>query len=990
MMQNNSCKVFFCSFLFLLQGFISNAQVVTTIAGSAYLTGSTDSTGSAARFNSPHGIACDKLGNIYVADRFNHKIRKVTTAGVVTTLAGSGNVGSFDGTGSAASFNEPWAVACDTLGNVYVADTKNYKIRKVSPLGVVTTIAGAGVFGTTNGPSGIARFGFSTGICVTPNGNTVYIADHNTHVIRELTAGVVSTLAGTTYITGSDDGQGNAATFNHPYGIDLDNNGNIIIADEWNNVIRKVTPSGNVTTLAGVGLNGSFNGQASAAMFNYPWDVTVDNSGNIFVADGFNYNIRKITAGTWMVSTYVGTAGVQGSNDGIGGAASFDGATGISYNYSDNCFYVADAYNYLIRKISQISGVTLTLTSTATNNTFCFGDSITLQATTTGVTNYIFKEGSITLGSSANGVITIAPLSQGAHNITCSATDINGATAFSNTLIITVNAQYIPTIGPSSNISFCNSDSLLITAQSGLSYLWSTGDTLQSVYIYDSTTITVTVTNTNGCKGISNPITPTILQGPVANISAAGPLTICANDSVQLNASIGSSWLWSNGAVTQTIYANAQGNYVVTITGANGCKTISSPTSINHFAGSQASISPAGSITILQGNTVTLNASIGTTYLWSDGSTTQSITVSNSGNYLVTVTNSNGCISQSNAVQVIVISSQSMLSALGNTSFCDGYSVILSSYSPQGNQWFFNGQVLNGETNQQLTATDSGYYSLAVFQNGNWLYSDSILVQVFTSPLMPVVSDTAVCFGSSISLIAQSLDGSNMQWFDQDSGGTVLSSGNVFTTPMLNQQVVYYVQSISTNGCTSIDRTPLTVYMNPTPIATFNYTVQAQSGNLTVLFNNTTQLGDSYVWLFSDSIATIDSSTQINPTYTFSAFGSYFVTLISTNASGCSDTVTQKITISNSKDLFIPTTFTPNNDGQNDVFRVRGSNFQMNEMNIYDQWGTLIYKTDGSKPIWDGLSNGELVANGTYVYRIKLTLDNVEDKVLTGAITVIK
>ena len=515
-------------------------------------------------------------------------------------------------------------------------------------------------------------------------------------------------------------------------------------------------------------------------MFNYPWDVTVDNNGNIFVADGYNYNIRKITPATWMVSTYVGTAGVQGANDGIGGAASFDGATGISYNYSDNCFYVADAINHLIRKISQVSGVTINLTTTATNNTVCFGDSITLQALATGLTNYVFKEGATTLGSSANGIITIAPLSQGAHNITCSATDINGATAFSNSLTITVNAQFIPTVSPSSNISFCNGDSLLLTAQTGTAYLWSTGNVSQSIYVNDSTAISVTVTNAGGCNGTSNNITPIVLQGPVANITAGGLLTICSSDSVQLNASNGSSWLWSNGASTQNIYANAQGNYSVTITGSNGCKTISSLATISYFAGSQSSITPAGPISILQGNSITLNASTGTSYLWSDGSTAQTIVVNNSGNYLVTVTNSNGCVSQSNTVQVIVISSQSMITSLGPTSFCDGYSVTLSSYSPLGNQWYFNGQVLNGETNQQLTATDSGYYSLAVFQNGNWLYSDSLLVQVYSSPQLPVVTDTSICSGIATGLNAQSLDGASLQWFDQDTSGNLLGTGNTF------------------------------------------------------------------------------------------------------------------------------------------------------------------------------------------------------------------
>ena len=594
------------------------------------------------------------------------------------------------------------------------------------------------------------------------------------------------------------------------------------------------------------------------------------------------------------------------------------------------------------------------------------------------------------MGSSSNGVSTIAPLAQGVHNITCSATDNNGATAFSNTLIVTVNAPFIPTVAPAGNISFCNGDSLLITAQNGTAYLWSTGNTTQSIYANDSTTISVTVTNSLGCNGTSNNISPTILQGPVASITANGSLTICATDSVQLNASIASSWLWSNGSTTQNIYANAQGNYTVTVTGANGCKTISSPVVINYFAGSQASVSPAGPITIIQPNTITLNASSGSTYQWSDGETSQAIVVSASGNYFVTVTNVNGCVSQSNTVQVNLISSQQLINALGATSFCDGYSVVLNSYFSQGNQWFFNGQALSGETNQQLTATDSGYYYVGNFQNGNWLYSDSLLVQVYASPQPPIVSDTTICSGSSVLLNAQTIDGANIEWYNLDTSGTLLGTGNVLTTQTVFQQTVFYAQANFTNGCKSVDRSVLTVYVNPSPLASFDYTLQSQNGNFMVSFNNTSQFGDTYAWSFGDTVSSNNFSSQINSTHTYNAIGNYNVILIASNASGCVDTAAQIISVSNSNDLFIPTTFTPNSDGHNDVFRVRGNKFQLNEMDIYDQWGTLIYQTDASKPTWDGMSKGELVQNGTYVYRIHLILENSEEKVLTGGVTVIK
>ena len=236
----------------------AHAQTVSRYAGTAGISGSTDGPALSAKFNSPHGICVDKSGNVFVADRYNNKIRKITLTGVVSTLAGSGVNGSNDGTGATATFNEPWAITCDTNGNLYVADTKSYKIRKiVSATGVVTTIAGTGVSGTTNGAVNVAQFSYPTGIAVTKDGSIIYVAERMAQVIRKIQSGMVSTFAGTVYISGNTDGTGTAAKFDHPYSLCLDNSSNVIVADEWNNKIRKITPLQVVSTLAGTGTAGS-------------------------------------------------------------------------------------------------------------------------------------------------------------------------------------------------------------------------------------------------------------------------------------------------------------------------------------------------------------------------------------------------------------------------------------------------------------------------------------------------------------------------------------------------------------------------------------------------------------------------------------------------------------------------------------------------------------------------------------------------------------
>ncbi len=253
--------------------------VVTTVAGDAGVPGSADGTGAAARFNNPAGMAADGNGNVYVADSGNSTIRKITSAGVVSTFAGSaGNTGSSDGTGSAARFNSPQGVAVDNAGNIYVADSNNDTIRKITSGGTVTTLAGAaGQSGSSDGAGGSARFNEPYALAVDSAGN-VYVADQANSTIRKITtSGTVSTLAGSAGKAGFTDGSGAIARFNQPYAITVDSGGNVYVADTYNRALRMVTAGGSVSTLNG-----------SETRFFYPQGIAMDANGTMYVADGDN------------------------------------------------------------------------------------------------------------------------------------------------------------------------------------------------------------------------------------------------------------------------------------------------------------------------------------------------------------------------------------------------------------------------------------------------------------------------------------------------------------------------------------------------------------------------------------------------------------------------------------------------------------------------------------------------------------------------------
>jgi len=341
---NHPCVFMFCLLALLLSGAVStNAQIVSTFAGRGFFA---DGMGARAQFDTPNGVAVDVTGNVYVTDSRNNRVRKITTSGSVSTLAGNGYTGSADGIGVSAQFNYPTGIAVDMTGNVYVADYYNHRIRKIAPSGVVTTFAGSGKPGYADSIGIAAQFNYPFGIALDITGN-LYIADSGNNRIRKITpSGVVTTLAGSGEI-GFINGTGATAQFFKPIGVAVDETGNVYVADYGNHSIRKVSSSGLVITLAGNGVPGSTDGSISTARFNYPIGVTADRTGNVFVADANNHRIRKVTP-TGVVSTFAGIDPMT---------TEFRFPYGIAIDTTGNV-YVADLGNNSIHKITSLGLVT--------------------------------------------------------------------------------------------------------------------------------------------------------------------------------------------------------------------------------------------------------------------------------------------------------------------------------------------------------------------------------------------------------------------------------------------------------------------------------------------------------------------------------------------------------------------------------------------------------------------------------------------------------
>ncbi len=494
-----------------------NAQIITTEAGNG-IASSTGDGGSAlaASFNNPAGAYYDAVGNIYVVEYSGHRIRKINTAGIVSTFAGTG-VAGFAGDGgpaTAARFYYPIDLVDDAAGNVYIVDNTNHRIRKVDVAGNISTYAGNGIPGYSGdgGPATAASLRNPNRMTIDAAGN-IFIADASNNVIRKInTSGIITTVAGTGVPGFSGDGgPATAAQMSQPLGVGFDANGNMYIADGFNRRIRKVNPSGIISTIAGNGMSGTSGdgGPAIAATMQYPNGIAVDATCNVYFTDWTAHTVRRINT-SGVIATVVGLPGLPGFT-GDGGpsvAAKINGPDNLTFDPAMN-LYIPDFYNNRIRMVAnlgEVSGcppVIPAASFTSSGTSICQDSCLALTSTSTGLIDSIRWQ--ITPSGAAisaptsvitsvcfpqSGTYTIRLKAYGSGYVDSSSTTINVAPAPTPGIVRT--GSTLSTIGgPYSGYQWYNGSSIIAGATS-------------SSYVFSSPSVYSVVVDSAGCKGTSN------------------------------------------------------------------------------------------------------------------------------------------------------------------------------------------------------------------------------------------------------------------------------------------------------------------------------------------------------------------------------------------------------------------------------------------------------------------------------------------------------
>jgi len=969
--------------------FFAGAQTISTIAGNGTPSyGGDGGSATGAELSRPIGVTMDAECNLYISDYNNARIRKVTVSGIISTVAGTGSAG-FSGDGgmaTAAQIGHTEKITVDAAGNIYFADFTNHRVRKITTAGIITTIAGNGTPGYSGdgGPATAAELWYPSGIAVDATGN-VYISDEWNNRIRKVnTAGVISTIAGngpTGYLLGGFGGDGGPATsaaINFPVGITTTPSGSIVFSDCGNNRLRQISTTGIITTIAGTGTaaSGGDGGPATAAQLNGPEGVIADATGNVYVCEITGNRVRNIDA-SGNIHTFAGngTPGFTGDS-GPATAAEVHSPEGVFVDLSTSCVYVADAGNNRIRRIGSCAGPVCAAVVVACDSItmpdslhLCTGDTVTipavligadsvysarwqpgtglsdttitepvLTATTPGwytlTLSAILPENLVTNGDFSGGSLgfstTYTPEGTGSTSTPgdyAVATDPNlydgswpamgdhttgsgnmliidgsytsGASFWCETMTVTPGTNYIFTVWtallhnplPSIQLSINSINVGTITPPSiaGIwqqyQVLWNSG-TATSANICMSDLMAAGFGNDFAIDDIS--LQPLCVakdsvyvainisdsSNTATNVNACAlslPVTLSAPSSY-------SSPNWSTGASTSNITVPGAGTYWVRSAGS--CFLFTDTFNVSLHA---VSSDTTTSDTTLCPGPVTLNAPLWfTSYTWNTGSTTASIIVNSNGNYSVVNADTAACARH---VAEFAVNYRAIPQVqLGNdTTLCQGSTLLLSPQTNVTGSYLWN----TGSTNSSITITTAGTYIVTITDSCS--ASDTIQIAELPLPVINLGPDTAICDGNEL----------------------LLSTGNTATS----------------------------------------WNTGAWGSSILV------EHGGTYV------------ATEVN------------------NCGIARDTIVVEVDPCN---IGVPSAFSPNGDMSNDVLYVRGEGAAALTFRIYDRWGEMVFETNDAKIGWDGSFKGQPQPVGVYGYVVSATMKDGTSRMIKGNVTLLR
>ena len=493
--------------------------------------------------------------------------------------------------------------------------------------------------------------------------------------------------------------------------------------------------------------------------------------------------------------------------------------------------------------------------------TFCQGASVTLTASSAG--SYLWSNGATTQ--------TIVATTPGNYTVQVSS---NGCSATSSAIPVVVNALPTASINAAGPTSFCQGGTVTLTAAPASAYLWSNGATTSSITVNTSGSYGVQLTNALGCTAQATPVVVNVQSLPTTpQIVVNGSLALCPGATVTLSAPTAASYLWTNGATTQTISVSTAANYGLTVANAAGCSAAAAPVAVTSLSAPTAVITANGPTTLCQGGTVVLSAGPASSYLWSNGATTQSIAVQNAGLYAVQVT-ANGCSATSAPTTIVVNALPSAtITANGTTTFCQGGSVVLSA--PLASSYLWS----TGAISQQITVSSGGQYDLTLTSNGCSASASPVLVSVQALPSSNVTASGSLTFCEGGSVVLSADPATSYAW----------SNGQ--TTQSITVAQTANITLTTSNGVCTATSTPVAVTMQAAPaLAAIAGAANACIGNNTSLSNATT----GGVW---SSAATGIASIDNNGVVTGVSQGNTTVQYAVTYANGCTVTTTMPFTV---------------------------------------------------------------------------------------------